>query len=568
MVVRDMKNEPSKAMKFLSFKDWLERKEHHAHDWIVVARQPKGMPEYYATFSVLASIEGKSLERILSTDEWEIMRVGSTNDFGGPYFDLSDKDDLVFHSGLSAEIDGIVFQPFTLYRNFHGFRKMPNRYELVQNFLFYHEAFLIEDEHKFIRISEDGDLETVVKYETTEDEQIISVSTHHLKDYLAANRSYLIRYHDHRRWSKEDITEQIGGEFTKTPIMTDSSRFELWLRTDHIIKTKDYKSSSRLLGKDIVHPYPKPDKRHRYRLTGEMEKNYATFKVGRRDTGEEIEVPCREKDLSNFFTDRGEWQFFTPVFFKPGVLKKYYDEPSRFQVTGGSVGCLNIWGIEGDITKEDLIHVYLGDLGRIPYSEQVHWRHYNVVPSGGMTEDRFQRDFLNEPAELTHDVIYSFSKAFESAQRVSIEKINNHLFKPLDERDSYLYETLHLPLSREWKAFDEMVQALAKIAVDSINGKLLKHVTGKTGKSLELLKVYLDQQEVQEDIKDEILVGFRMVQDLRSTGTAHRKGTNYDEKLARYELSKLSNKDKARKIVITLTRSMNLLLSFLSRIGN
>lgn len=561
-----MKNEPSKAMEFLSFKDWLERKEHHAQDWIAVARQPKGMPEYYSTFSVLASTEGKSLERILSTHEWEILAISCSGDFGRPYFDLSDKDDLVFHSGLSAKIDGVAFQPFTLYRNFHGFRKMPNRHELVQNFLFYHDAFLIEDEQKFIRITEDGELETVVKYEATEDEQIILVSTHHLKDYLAANRSYLVRYHDHRRWLEEDITEQIGGQFTNIPIITDSSRFEIWLRTDGVFKTNDYKSGSRLVGKDIVHPYPQPDKRHRYRLTGEMETKYVTFIVGRDDTGEEIEVTCSQEELSNFFTDRGEWHYLTSVFFEPGVLKKYYDEPSRFRITDGYVRCLDIWGIKSDETKEDLVQVYLGDLGLIPYGEQTHWRHYNVAPRGGMTESRFRRDFLCEPAEPTHNVIYSFRKAFESAQRVSIEKLKDPLFKPQDERDSYLYEALHLPLSREWKAFDEMIQALSKIVVDSLNVKLLKHMTGKTGKSLELLEVYLDQQKVQERIKAEVLVGFRMVQDLRSTGTAHRKGTNYDEMLARYELSTLSNQNKARKTVITLTRSMNLLLSFLSRI--
>lgn len=82
------------------------------------------------------------------------------------------------------------------------------------------------------------------------------MDVHCLKDYLAVKNSYLARFHDHRRRSQEDISKFIGGEFVTHVLKNDNSYFELDLRTD--IQYDEVKSTSRLLGKDLVLPYDEP----------------------------------------------------------------------------------------------------------------------------------------------------------------------------------------------------------------------------------------------------------------------------------------------------------------------
>lgn len=388
------------AVDFLSFNDWFALKENESTDWMIVARLQKIGSSDFRTFSVLASAEEGNLEKFLSTEDWDIMRLGNM-DFGRPYFELSKEDDLIYDSGQSAKIEGIEFQPFTLYHTYHGY--IPHRFELVQNFLLFNDAFYDKREQKYVRINDDGELDPVAKYESiNEDNLSILVDVHLLRDFLAANRSYLIRYHDHRRWTKEDITEQINErKFKKIPISSPSSRFELLLRTE--LQWGDNKSNSRLLGKDIVYPYPEPNRQHKDHLTGQFDSEYAKFIIGRDEKEEEIHASCNEEILGNRFNGR-EPRFLTPVFFAKELLVKYKSEPSRYQVGKSYISCLDLWSIEIRITEEDLIHAWLGDLGRIPYNEQVYWQEFNMAPGEGFTRARLIRNFAGKIVESTHEL--------------------------------------------------------------------------------------------------------------------------------------------------------------------
>lgn len=62
---------------------------------------------------------------------------------------------------------------------------------------------------------------------------------------------------------------------------------------------------------------------------------------------------------------------------------KYYRKPSRYHVGKRYVSCLTKWGLEIDENSEGLVQAYLGDLGRIPYNEQLYWSIFNVAPQGG-----------------------------------------------------------------------------------------------------------------------------------------------------------------------------------------
>ncbi|MBP9019489.1 MAG: hypothetical protein KBG04_06710 [Bacteroidales bacterium] len=565
-IIRDFTGKPAirSILSFLAFEDWLAKEETKSSDWIIVARSWREGTTDLFTFSALASATKDNLDRLLSKSDWD---VGL--EFGKPSF-YSYGGEKVAHydPGLDTEIDGIKFRPFVIYREFHGF--VTSTFELVQNFILYHEAFLVTEKSEYQRIDDEGDIHTIVRIKQEDNNRLVLIDAHHLKDYLSANQCYLVRYHDHRRRAVEDISEHIKGQFESYTLGDKSSRFELWLRTD--IPWNGYKSASRLLGKDVVFPYSEPDKRHTWFATGEREEKFATFIIGRDEQGKDVESTCNENELSNYFTDRGTPHFLTPVFFKREVLVKYYQEPSRYRVSNVGVECLDLWHLPIDITEEELVQVWLGDLGRIPYKEQLHWRQFNVTPRGTITRHRWLRDFMAEFANPADDPVYYFRVAFEETQREAKAKYGEALFQGLDDKDRHAYETLHLPLTEEWKEFDEQVQALAKITVDSLNVNLLSRESGQKidgssiKGSIDLLGVYLSGMEVKENIKEEIIHALHAVQTIRSTGTAHRKGSNFNKTLQRFQLDNLSNREKVKKLIKDLTRALSLMAEAMRQI--
>ncbi|MDK2946328.1 MAG: hypothetical protein PWQ85_1107 [Geotoga sp.] len=350
-VIREFTGQPAirDILSFLAFEDWLTKGENESKDWIIVARSWREGPTDLFTFSVLASAAKGNLEKLLSKPDWDV-----NLEFGKPYF-YSYVDEKVAHydSGISTEIESIEFRPFIIYRYFHGF--IPSIFELVQSFILYHEAFFVPEKGEYHRIDDDGDVKPIVRFRQENDNLLVLVDVHHLKDYLAANQCYLVRYHDHRRRALEDISKHIRGRFASYHLYDKSSRFELWLRTD--IPWNNYKSASRLLGKDVVFPYSEPDKCHTWFATGGRKKKFATFIIGRDEQGNDIESTCNEEKLSNYFIDRGTPHFLTPVFFGREVLLKYYQEPSRYRVSNSGVGCLDLWHLPIDITGEELVQV-------------------------------------------------------------------------------------------------------------------------------------------------------------------------------------------------------------------
>jgi len=563
-LIRDfVKANPKKdEIDFLSFNDWLSQKDNYSDDWIVVA-QRGNITKYYDLFttSCLISADKAGISKFLSNSNWYIdTTFGIPNKYQKPY------EDEVYDNGLEAYLDGVKYKPFTFLRHFNKIR--PDKFELIQDFLLYYNAYWISEKSEFHAIDDNGKIIVLVKHEKdykNEKEKIV-VDAHSLKDYLAVNNSYLARFHDHRRRSVKDISTFIKGDFVTHILKNESSYFELDLRTD--IQYDNIKSTSRLLGKDIVFPYEMPEN---HKLVFKKDKSeFLEFIVKRDNTGKEVLSTCNPDELSNYFRDNGTPHFLTPIYFKRELLQKYYTEPKKYTISDGQISYLNIWGIEYDITKEKLVQVYLGDIGqRLPFSEQLHWKQYNVVPKGKITTHRFKRDFMVQFAspEIEESPIRYLKQEFESIQTVFEKKYGEKLFKELNEDDLHLFNILHIPVTDEWKEFDEQILALAKTMTDSFNSELLKKITGKKiGEDnskkvkikglLGLFFEYLLQLKLDDQIIDKIIEPLNIIQAIRSSSVAHRKSKTFDKTLIKYDLKELSNEDKIKQIV------MNLIVSF------
>lgn len=540
---------------FLRFEDWLDEEEHKKLEWLIIAREQKTDDEHYSTYSILASNSEENIKTLLKSPDWEI----DPDDFGIPYFEISRDDELIYFPAREEKRDELVLQPFVYHRSFYGI--VPAKLEFVQSFLLYHRAFFSEQEKEFKRITRDGDLVVVAKLEyESEENQALLAHVHHLKDFLSANKSLLVRYHDHKRFSNKDISSLKDDELT-TKISDASRCIEVSLRRKGI--SGEYASHSRLLGKDIIFPYPKPDPRHRYTITGEDNRQYERFIIGRNAGGESVDATCNKHELSNYFTKRNAPHYLTPVFFRAEVLSKYYNDSTRFSVGERYLSCLTKWGLEFVRQEKDLIQVYLGDLGHIPFNEQKHWRSFNIVHMGPISEERFLRDFQNIVSE-SEDPVYLFRKRYELVQRAFLERFKEPIFIEFDDGDLYRWETLHLPLTEDWSEFDSQSLALAKITTDALNVSLLKIETGlkidrkgKIRNKIDLLSEFLEQIGAHVEEIRYISDKFRMVQTIRSTGPAHLKKGNFMKALERYELRKLTNYEKIKKMILELTQALD-----------
>lgn len=382
-------------LEFLKFEDWVSIREFEDSAWVVVARSIRSGDTDLGTFSLLAkTISEDKYQKILSNPDWE-----AHVDFGQPTFwTKGGSKRIFFELGNAKRIEGILFEPFVFFRDFYGIQ--PARYEVVQNFLLYHNLYFVKEESMYKNLDDDGEEFDVIAVEERADRKEIKVNTKFLRDYLAARRMILVRQHDFRRWSNQPLKSIFGDKKSEEfnyhdPILYN---YTVWVRNERL--SADTECFSRLLGKDIVKPFTKPDYSHVW-FTDEWKskRQYCKFIIALDDEGNYVEETCNEDDLNDSFVNTGKAHALTPVFFKRDVLKKYYDNPSKYSVDARCLRCLALWRIEIDTNRKDLVYAWLGDLGRIPYKEQLHWHQYNVPPQGGITEHRWKMDFLAEFAD-------------------------------------------------------------------------------------------------------------------------------------------------------------------------
>jgi hypothetical protein len=524
-----------KLLEFLKFEDWVSKREFEDNTWVVVARSMRTGDTRLFTISVLAKAtsEGK-YKQILSNSDWET-RVG----FGHPTFwQRGGSKRIFFDLGDVKRINGILFEPFVIHRDFYGIQ--PSRFEVVQSFLLYHNLYFVREESVYRKVDEEGEEFDVIVVKESDDRKEIKVSTKSLRDYLAARRMILVRQHHHIRFSNQSLKPIWGDKEYEEFSYHDPSSYNYTVRVRNERSITGKECFSGLLGKDIVKPLAKPDYSHLWFADEwESEKQYCKFIIGLDDDGNFIEKAANE------------YEFLTPVFFKREVLKKYYDNPSKYSLDATYLSCLSLWGLRIDINPKGLVDVWLGDLGHIPYKEQQHWRQYNVPPEGGISEHRWKTDILAEFAD-PNEPVFLFHQAYQQAQEHFRIAYGFELFLKLSEEDSHCYSTLHVPFTSEQKELDEQVQNLAKILNDSLNQSSLDN---KADKSITALENFLTLKVGSEEAH-KLVEPFRMIQNLRSSGVAHRKGNKYSKYIAKYGLGEFSKQKKFITLLVKVTWSL------------
>jgi len=200
----------------------------------------------------------------------------------------------------------------------------------------------------------------------------------------------------------------------------------------------------------------------------------------------------------------------------------------------------------------------------------LYWRSFNVPPSGPLPRDVFMRDIMGVFAEPKGNVIYNFRRTYRLLQKKSNDVFGQPFFKPLTDRDEHIEVWLRLPIFDTSREFDDIILGLAKLTNGSLNVDLLESLTGKKinqevgiGGSIDLLAVYMDCIPIANETKENILLGFHMVKDLRSSGAAHRSGRKFLKKIKQYKLEGMTITKAIEKVMIQLTQSFRLLIGVL-----
>lgn len=228
---------------------------------------------------------------------------------------------------------------------------------------------------------------------------------------------------------------------------------------NHLIRSVSSKTQSWIMGKVFI----KPNEIKRTHFDFGESKNLS-FIIGTDDEGELIYEDCGETDGNHFKI----------TYFKKEVLNKYYNEPSKYQVDGFSVGS-KFFRLKIDNNVNEYVPVFLTNLRMLPELEQLHWKQYNIPPKEGMNISRtYYRTMIEgQWAEKPETIDLFFKSKYEKFNKKWENKFGWKLYKPLSQTDEYLFISLHNITSNNVKAFCEQTLTIVKLTIDRLNEKEL-----------------------------------------------------------------------------------------------
>jgi len=142
---------------------------------------------------------------------------------------------------------------------------------------------------------------------------------------------------------------------------------------------------------------------------------------------------------------------------------------------------------------------------------------------------------------------------------VSIEKLGWNLLLPLNDEDVHHLDCLRIPSTNEQRDFDDLVLGLTKVLIDSLNEKQLskfieKDLREKIKGGISRLETVFKNNSIEE--YENHIQFLRKLQNLRSSSSAHRKGSSYKKIATEFEIG---SKDLISVFGGILAKSVDLL---------
>ena len=498
----------------IKFLEWFNREIRPA-EMLTVYLDDKADDHNIGVYSAL--IPNDQVERSLSDRGWDL-RLGGGLPGAIEYGGRGERQVRYLRFG---DDDGV--EPIVIYRDFHGMRE--TYVEISEEFRLFHRLCHDRKQDQYIKIDDSGNEHIIATVEPNR----VQIRLQEVRQFLAIKDMHLAVTFDCREYSQATLEEL---EIKKGVSELREGLLRRTLSYGDFDGLSRKGAFSRLLGKRLIEPLPK-EKSEFWGFAQKEPEKFVEFIIDQDEDGSEITNTSDPDCLANFFgANPGQPNFLTPVHFRKQVLDKYYQQPSKYSVEDGYLRCGGLWGVTIDNHHDDRVVAWLGDLGGdLPYGEQLHWRSYNIAPEGDVSNTFFRRQILAEFADSERPE-HLFRTRYRQLADTCEGKLGWMVLLPLSPEDAHYLDSIRVPASDEQKDFDDLVLALTKVLVDSLNERGLDTliptldnapITGSIAR-LEKALVACGVQCYDEHTKF-----LRNLQTLRSSGTAHRKGTNYQK---------------------------------------
>lgn len=480
--------------------------------WQALYVSQDSRPDRFGLYCAL--LNDSAAKQAVQRDGWDLKIGDGLPGFSGGY-----TQDGTMQATYHRFGDSRGPRPLVVYREFHG--AFANYLELCEEFRHYHNLAHDTKRNLLLDFDKSGYEIEVARLAPKR----IDVRLRYLKQFLAGTGLHLGIYIDSVRYSKISL-DHIPQDQHELVLQEDLRRYRRnVVKCDHMA---EYATFSRVLSTVLIAPGPQ-EKAGIWPFEPEDERE-VSFIIGVDNEGEPIEHTSNHEKLANYFGANPEApHYLTPIYFRKEVLGKYYADPDRYGVSDGRLSCLGLWGCQIDNNHPTHVVVFLGDLGRdLPYDERLHWKQFNVPPEGGVSEPNFRRSFLAQwAAPAAPDLV--FRQEYLRLRGCWKESQGWALFLDPQSGDTHLLETVRVPLTNAQSELDEQVLTLTKLLVDSLNEKEIELHGGRAEpgeKGISKFARFLEHSGFQE--REGVISFLRDLQNLRSAGSGHRKGTRYE----------------------------------------
>lgn len=479
--------------------------------------------EYSKHYIYCALIPSVHIEEALSVSTWDME------------FSQCMPSGMIFNKGgkevreyLRYGVDNGV-EPLIIDRSFHRLRD--DYREISEEFRLFHDLYHDRKTDQYIKIDEDGNEEVVAVVKPN----YVQIRLKEIRQFLAIKEMHLsiqFIFSETSTRTLEELEFTAGDEDRQDELVCWMQRY------GDLDGINNCRAFSRLVGKRVVEPLPKA-KSGFWPFAEVSDQKYASFIIDVSENGDEIIYTSNPDELKTPAdpgnirgVDEEAPSYLTPIHFRKKVLDKYYHEPSKYTVEDSLLRCGSLWSMYIDNHHHDIVCAWLGDLGRdLPYSEQRHWHQYNIPPTDGVSKTYYARQI---EAQFTNSdrPEHIFKQRYQDLQKISQTYQGWQWLLPLQTADSHHLQSLRIPATDEQRDFDGLVLSLTKILIDSLNEKSLRKLIPcekqeefKDKRGIALLEAALHLNDLEG--ADVHIAFLQKLQNLRSSGSAHRKGRTY-----------------------------------------
>ena len=410
------------------------------------------------------------------------------------------------------------FEPLVICQHYYGV--VPDELHISEEFRLLMNLWQDPKSGDYFEIKDDGSKDPAIRFQ----EKRIEVRTPLLKRYMAARQLDTVLFIDTR------VSVEYAGDVADFSDLKFEGRIgnELMYLSRSVGRSplSDARVGSLVFAKRIL-PAPPQETCGIWPWDETDLADYPEFIIREDEYGKPVKYTCDPDCLANYFGKNPDApHYLTPVFFKPEVLQKYYDDSDLYTVSDGHLSCASMWGVKIDNGNPNCIVVFLGDIGRdIPESHWAHWLSHNVPPTQRMSDVGVRRAFFGQFAD-SENPEHRFKLAYNQLQNSWDEHWGWRLHRKAEGQDAGVLQRLRIPVTDTDAELRTQSINLALVLVDYLNEKeLASYLSDAKGdKGIAKLKKFLEAQSYQHTERDIRLL--QRIQRMRSRIGAHSSGSS------------------------------------------